>query len=63
MEALAVTARLVLSALGEDDLDDLVARDGPDEIRRFADPLHTQIPVDAQVRRAYERATFLNGGR
>lgn len=57
-----MTRRLVLTALVEDDLDELVALDGHPEVRRGVDPLGRLIPADLNERRRYEASQFLNGG-
>jgi RimJ/RimL family protein N-acetyltransferase len=58
MESLE-TERLRLSALTEDDLDDLVELDGEAEVRRWVDPFGSIIPADPHERRRYERERFV----
>jgi RimJ/RimL family protein N-acetyltransferase len=53
------TERLRLSALTEEDLDDLVALDGEFEVRRWVDPFGAIIPADPEERRRYERERFV----
>jgi RimJ/RimL family protein N-acetyltransferase len=59
MEEVLQTERLRLAPLREVDLDDLVALDGDEDVRRLIDPLGIIIPADPEERRAYEWERFV----
>jgi RimJ/RimL family protein N-acetyltransferase len=59
MEEVLQTERLRLSPLTDVDLDDLVALDGDEDVRRLIDPLGMIIPADPEERRAYEWQRFV----